>query len=269
MTKFSFNGLKYLLFACVLFLFTSVNSQVVINEFSCSNFSLNIGGDNEDFIEFYNPSAVAEDIGGFFLSDNPLNIDKFEIPAGTFVPAGGYLLVMCSGEGELLTNLYLGGNLNTNFKINQCQGESLVFADPAENILESNTFVTDIGTTQADHSWARSTDGALNWEICMVPSPEAANGTDPFDMYTEYAPTPSFDVESGYHVGALTISISAPAGFDIYYTLDGYSPTEGSTLYTGPIGLTETTVVRAIAFIQMTMFLRAKPRVTLRPTLIF
>ena len=74
MTNFSFNGLKYLLFACVLFLFTSVNGQVVINEFSCSNYSLNIGGDNEDYIEFYNPGAVAEDIGGFFLSDNPLNL---------------------------------------------------------------------------------------------------------------------------------------------------------------------------------------------------
>jgi len=109
MINFAIKCSKYLLFAGVFFLFTSVNGQVVINEFSCSNYSLNIGGDNEDYIEFYNPAAVAEDIGGFFLSDNPLNTDKFEIPAGTFFPAGGYLLVMCSGEGELITNLYLGG----------------------------------------------------------------------------------------------------------------------------------------------------------------
>lgn len=225
-----------------------VEGQVVINEFSCSNYTLGVGGDNEDFIEFYNPGVAPFDIGGYFLSDNPANPDKFEIPAGTFVPAGGYLLVMCSGEGELLPNLYIGGNLNTNFKINQCQGESIVFSDPSESILEQYDFVTNIGTTQADHSWARSTDGASNWEICVVPSPELANGTDPFDMYTGYAPTPTFDVESGYHVGALTVSLSTPAGYDIYYTLDGYTPNEGSTLYTGPIGLTETTVVRAVAF---------------------
>ena len=226
----------------------AADAQVVINEFSCSNYSLGIAGNNEDFVEFYNPGATAADLGGYFLSDNVNNVDKFEIPGGTLVPAGGHLLVMCSGEGELLTNLYLGGYLNTNFKINQCEGESLVFADPAENILESYSFATDIGTTQADHSWARSTDGASNWEICVAPSPEAANGVDPFDMYTGYAPTPSFDVESGYHVGAITVSISAPADFDVYYTLDGYTPTDGSTLYTGPIGLTETTVVRAVAF---------------------
>ena len=79
-------------------------AQVVINEFSCSNYSLGIAGDNEDFVEFYTPGATAVDLGGYFMSDNVNNVDKFEIPGGTHVPAGGHLLVMCSGEGELLTN---------------------------------------------------------------------------------------------------------------------------------------------------------------------
>ena len=139
--------------------FAVLNAQVVINEFSCSNYSLNIGGDNEDFIEFYNSGAADVDLGGYFLSDQPSNPDKFEIPAGTNVPAGGFLMVMCSGEGELATNLYVGGNLNTNFKINQCQGEAIIFSDPSGNILEQYDYVSDIVTTQADHSWSRSTDG--------------------------------------------------------------------------------------------------------------
>ena len=223
-------------------------AQVVVNEFSCSNYTLGVGGDNEDFVEFYNPTGADVDLGGYFLSDNLANVDKFEIPAGTVVPAGGYLVVMCSAEGELPTNLYVGGFLNTNFKINQCQGESLVFADPAENVLESFTYGTEFSTTQADHSWARNVDGGASWEVCVTPSPGGANGADPFDMYTGYAPTPTFDVESGYHAGALSVSLSVPGNFDIYYTLDGYTPTEGSTLYTGPINITETTVVRAVAF---------------------
>ena len=223
-------------------------AQVVINEFSCSNYTLGVGGDNEDFVEFFNPTGADVDLGGYFLSDNLGNVDKFEIPAGTVVPAGGYLVVMCSAEGELPTNLYVGGFLNTNFKINQCQGESLVFADPAENVLESFTYGTEFSTTQADHSWARNVDGGASWEVCVTPSPGGANGADPFDMYTGYAPTPTFDVESGYHAGALSVSLSVPGNFDIYYTLDGYTPTEGSTLYTGPINITETTVVRAVAF---------------------
>ena len=226
----------------------SLWSQVVINEFSCSNYTLGVGGNNEDFVEFYNPTGADVDLGGYFLSDNLNNLDKFEIPAGTTVPAGGHLIVICSGEGELVTNLYVGGFLNTNFKINQCQGESLVFADPALNVIESYTFESDISTTQADHSWARSADGAADWEVCVDPSPGAANGADPFDMYTGYAPTPEFDVESGYHAGALSINLSVTGGYDIHYTLDGSTPTEASPLYTGPINITQTTVVRAVAF---------------------
>ena len=222
-------------------------AQVVVNEFSCSNYTLGVGGDNEDFVEFYNPTGADVDLGGYFLSDNLANVDKFEIPAGTVVPAGGHLIVICSAEGELPTNLYVGGFLNTNFKINQCQGESLVFADPAENVLESYTYGAELSTTQADHSWARNVDGGASWEVCVTPSPGGANGADPFDMYTGYAPIPEFNVESGYHAGALSVSLSVPGNFDIYYTLDGYTPTEGSTLYTGPIDITETTVVRAMA----------------------
>ena len=225
-----------------------LSAQVVINEFSCSNYTLGVGGDNEDFVEFYNPTGTDVDLGGYFLTDNPLNLDKFEIPAGTMVPAGGHLLVMCSGEGEVPANLYAGGLLNTNFKINQCQDEALVFCDPGLNVLESYIYGTDVQTTQADHSWARSQDGVPNWEVCVTPSPGGANGADPFDMYTGYAPTPTFNVEAGYHTGSLSITLSTPAGFDIYYTLDGYTPTEGSTLYTGPIDISTTTVVRAVAF---------------------
>ena len=122
-----------------------------------------------------------------------------------------------------------------------------MFSDPSETVLESYVFGTDVSTTQADHSWSRTTDGATSWEICVVPSPGGANGADPFDMYTGYVPTPTFSVESGYHAGALSVALSVAGGFDIYYTLDGYTPTEGSILYTGPIDITETTVVRAVA----------------------
>ena len=71
-----------------------LHAQVVINEFSCSNYTLGVGGDNEDFVEFYNPTGADVDLGGYFLSDVPTNLDKFEIPAGTVVPAGGHLLVL-------------------------------------------------------------------------------------------------------------------------------------------------------------------------------
>ena len=48
----------------LVFFYIGIDAQVVINEFSCSNYTLNVGGDNEDFIEFYNLDAIA----GAFIS---------------------------------------------------------------------------------------------------------------------------------------------------------------------------------------------------------
>ena len=44
-----------------------------------------------------------------------------------------------------------------------------------------------------------------------------------------------------------TVSLSGPDGADIYYTLDGSTPTAESTMYTEEFGLSETTTVKAIA----------------------
>ena len=44
-----------------------------------------------------------------------------------------------------------------------------------------------------------------------------------------------------------TVSLSGPDGADIYYTLDGSTPTSESTMYTEEFGLSETTTVKAIA----------------------
>jgi hypothetical protein len=48
----------------------------------------------------------------------------------------------------------------------------------------------------------------------------------------------------------LTVTITSPAKGDIRYTLDGSEPTETSSLYTKPLTLTTTTVVKARVFVK-------------------
>ena len=132
----------------------SLPAQVVINEFSCSNYSLNIAGNNEDFVELFNETGTAVDLGGWHLSDDLDDPTKFAIPAGTVVPPNGYLVIMCSSEAQA-GNLYAGGFLNTNFRIHQCKEESVVLADPSGAVVESYTYGTDVSPNQEDHSWAR------------------------------------------------------------------------------------------------------------------
>ena len=46
-----------------------------------------------------------------------------------------------------------------------------------------------------------------------------------------------------------TVTLSGPDGADIYYTLDGSTPTSESTMYTEEFGLSETTTVKSIAIL--------------------
>jgi hypothetical protein len=47
----------------------------------------------EDAIEFYNPTASAVNVGGWYLSNSQDDRQKYQIPAGTTIPAGGYAVI--------------------------------------------------------------------------------------------------------------------------------------------------------------------------------
>lgn len=77
--------------------------------------------------------------------------------------------------------------------------------------------------------------------------------TDGADTYTEpdgreSVATPKFSLEGGYYSEEQSLEITTETeGASIYYTIDGTTPTNESTLYTAPIKLTETVTVKAIA----------------------
>lgn len=221
----------------------SLNAQIVINEFSAANYSDWDVGDNHDWVELYNAGAASFDISGFHLSDNELNPTKWAFPAGTVIDPGEYVVVLLSGLGELEPMAF--GYMNANFRIKQTANEEMVFANASGDIVEMYAW-SDIGPTQTNQSWGRSPDGADNWRVHDNPSPEGANGGP---TASGFSPTPVFDQQAGYYGGTLDVTITAPeAGASIYYTLDSSTPDDGSTLYTGPITVSNTTVIRAIAY---------------------
>lgn len=62
------------------------------------------------------------------------------------------------------------------------------------------------------------------------------------------AKTPKFSVKAGQYPGAITVKIEARSrGSVIYYTTDGWTPTQASNLYHGPIQITQSTSLQAIA----------------------
>jgi hypothetical protein len=61
------------------------------------------------------------------------------------------------------------------------------------------------------------------------------------------ASTPSFSLAGGSYTSAQSVSISSSAGATIYYTTNGQQPTSSSNKYTGPISVSASEVVQAIA----------------------
>ena len=60
--------------------------------------------------------------------------------------------------------------------------------------------------------------------------------------------TPTFSPAAGTYTAAQNVTIAcATSGAEIHYTIDGSTPTASSTKYTGPIAVSTTTTVKAIA----------------------
>ncbi len=79
-----------------------------------------------------------------------------------------------------------------------------------------------------------------------VPTPGASNN----NAFTDFVADTKFSVDRCFFTNAFTVAIScATAGAQIRFTTDGSTPTEmNGTVYAGPVGVTNTTVLRAAAF---------------------
>ena len=62
------------------------------------------------------------------------------------------------------------------------------------------------------------------------------------------AQQPVFSRQHGFCEQPFQLVITSPAGQAIHYTLDASEPTAASTLYTAPLNVSSTTIVRAAAF---------------------
>ena len=85
-----------------------------INEFMASNDSglKDEDGDFSDWIEIYNPDATAISLAGYYLTDNPQNLNKWKFPAVT-LNAGAYLVVFASGKDRAVAGADVGAQSGT------------------------------------------------------------------------------------------------------------------------------------------------------------
>ncbi len=132
--------------------------SVVINEVFSTG--------SPDWVELYNPGTAAIDISGYKMYDPDGNTgakEKFVIPAGTVIPAGGYLALDCDGSGT---------NLNPNFKFS-AGGEEVWIENTTGTIVDHLVFPA-LG---ADTSYGRVPDGSSTFQMISPATKGTANTT--------------------------------------------------------------------------------------------
>ena len=235
-----------------------------LNEFLASN-GTGMADENavqEDWIEIYNSGTTTVNLGGWALTNDHGDLGKWVFPAWT-LNVGEYMVVWASGNhrkpaqttaGVDNANTLASARLHTNFTINENGGYLALIAPESPRTVVTQyppnydelAGVTEFPSQRTDYSYGPQTgDNALRYFV--APTPKASNGTS---LLTASTLKPNFSVTRGFFKDSFQLVLTcADATATIRYTTDFTEPTSGTgTLYSGPITVSATTCLRAVAF---------------------
>lgn len=181
-------------------------------------------GNNVLAIEVHNISAASSDLTLLpFLS---LGINNASIIYGT-VP-------FWFNKGISL--------LHTNFKISN-NGETIALSDPANTIQDKYT----TSFIQIDNSIGRQPDGTSTWKFFGTPTPNSTNNGSV--AYKGYVNDVFFSLPAGFYQLPQSLMLAnSQSSTIIRYTTNSSLPTTVSTVYSTPIEIDSTKVIRVQCF---------------------
>ncbi len=215
---------------CANFIESQITEGLRISEIMSANRSYLKGpyGTTADWIEFHNASDHAIELSDYALSDRSSDISRYPLPELT-LKAGEYCVLLLKSDSS---------NLNTGY-------ESLPFSLSSEGemlYLSKNGLVTDyipLPELAADESYGRA-DEKVGFTLLATPTPGYRNSAA-----AEKCASPVENIPQGCYDDVEYLDIELSGEGEIYYTTNCASPGSAAKLYTGPIRLTETTVIRA------------------------
>lgn len=224
--------------AALTFLPVAEAAEPLINEFVADNVSglMDEDGVPSDWIEIYNPGPTVVDLTGWKLTDEVDQAPSWTFPSMSLAP-GAYRVVFASGKDRRNP----AANLHTNFSLSK-GGEYLALVRPDDSVAEE--FSPAYPAQDPNRSYGLS-NGAFYF--FNTPTPGAANG--PPSSLGKVEDT-VFSVTRGFFNAPISVAITtATPGATIRYTRDGSRPTATTGLvYSGPIAINSTTILRAAAF---------------------
>ncbi len=219
--------------------------MLVINEFMASNSETYMDDMNEydDWIEVYNGTDSAIDIGGMYITDDLNEPNKYQIPddapGQTTIAAYGYLILWADGELP-------EGKLHLPFKLSKDGEDVGLFEADGTTMIDGLSF----GEQVADISYGRYPNGSGGFKYMGVPTPDAIN----VDGYAGLVDEVEISHVRGFYDSVFTVELfceSNAEDLQIRYTTDGSEPTDSHGSVYNPsvrIFIPTTTCLRAAAF---------------------
>ncbi len=200
-------------------------------------------GQYDDWLELYNAGTTAINTAGMYLTNDGANATKWRIPSDrtalTTIPPHGYLLIWADGDTG-------SPGLHAGFRVSADGGQLALFAADGLTLIDGVEF----GPQSTDVSYGRDPAAGNEWRFLVLPTPGALNTASYLGVVADL----KFSHERGFYAEPLAVEITTNTpGASIFYTVDGSSPSNSSggaatgRLYTGPLSITTTTNLRAIA----------------------
>ncbi len=152
---------------------------------------------------------------------------------------GNYCTDQSGGCGPAVLHAYDGANVhtelwNSTLGTGNAAGNAIKFTVPT--VANGKVYVGTRGNNSGGTTSSTTIPGELDVYGLLSGATQAA--------------TPTFSPASGTYASAASVTISdVTSGATIYYTNDGTTPTTASTVYTGPVSVTATETIQALAVI--------------------
>ncbi len=181
------------------------------------------------WIELYNRGEDPIQLNNYYLTNEPLEPKKWNLPQSELLPNSSVLVYASAG------NVIAAQPFHTNFTIENNVNGVYLFSKSA--------IMTDASPTKCvrqNKSIGRLPDGADDWEFLSIASPGSSNNIAWAESNTWPETNLSFSHPSGFYTDPFALSITADSNFEVYYTLNtGDIPNQHSTLKNGPIWMGE------------------------------
>lgn len=209
-------------------------NEVMVANYSSLKYTNGLNVEYPDWTEIKNISSLPVQLSDYYMSDTSDDLKKWRFPEQE-LPAGSSIIVICDPEIEPSGNdnyLFAGFSLNS-------QEDQLYLSNSAGLIdyipLKDIPYECSLGRVS----------GKNGIFYFSEPTPAAENTGG----YRYVARSPVCLTAEGIYEDTESLEIAIQGKGDIYYTLDGTVPTVSSNKYTGPVPITETSVIRAISVI--------------------